>query len=140
MRAFIAAALYPLAALCIAQPFQSTSSKLAKTTFDSASCISAADAVLVANGFGQILSNFNTSFGDILIADGYTDQSDSVSTLMHSPNVVPSDVSFHPLIQSHLSIKYMGWELSEYRVGLKPHVRPWRWPIEKLSPCNHFVS
>ncbi|KAH0354552.1 hypothetical protein KCU81_g1111, partial [Aureobasidium melanogenum] len=92
MRTFIAAALYPLVALCAAQPFHSTSSKLAKTTFDSASCISAADAVLVANGFGQILSNFSTSFGDILIADGYTDQSDSVSTLMHSPNVVASDL------------------------------------------------
>lgn len=93
MRTFIAAALYPLVALCAAQTFYSTSSKLAKTTFNSASCISAADAVLVANGFGQILSNFSTSFGDILIADGYTDQSDSVSTLMHSPNVVASDVS-----------------------------------------------
>lgn len=33
------------------------------------------------------------SWGDILIADGYTDQSDSVATLMHSPNVVASDVS-----------------------------------------------
>lgn len=56
-------------------------------------CISAADAVLVADGFGQVLSNFSMSWGDILIADGYTDQSDSVATLMHSPNVVASDVS-----------------------------------------------
>ncbi|KAG9846245.1 hypothetical protein KCU98_g6158, partial [Aureobasidium melanogenum] len=92
MRAFIATVLCPLVAHCTAQPFHSTSSKLADTTSENASCISAADAVLVANGFGQILSNFSTSWGDVLIADGFTDQSDSVATLMHSPNVVASDL------------------------------------------------
>ncbi|KAG9561478.1 hypothetical protein KCU71_g7101, partial [Aureobasidium melanogenum] len=89
MRAFIATILC-LVAHCTA--FHSTSSELANTTSHSTFCISAADAVLVANGFGQILSNFSTSWGDVLIADGFTDQSDSVATLMHSPNVVASDL------------------------------------------------
>lgn len=93
MRAFLATLLCPLVAHCAAQPFNSTSSKLSNSTSNSKSCISAADAVLIADGFGQILSDSSTSFGDILIADGYTDQSDSVSTLMHSPNVIASDVS-----------------------------------------------
>lgn len=93
MRAFIATVLCPLVAHCAAQPSSRTFSKLAKTSSDNTSCISAADAVLVAEGFGQILSNFSMSWGDVLIADGYTDQSDSVATLMHSPNVVASDVS-----------------------------------------------
>ncbi|KAK6008592.1 hypothetical protein QM012_000495 [Aureobasidium pullulans] len=92
MRTFIFTFLCLLAAYCAAQPFGPTSVKLANATSDSTSCISTADAVLVANGFGQILSNFSTSWGDILIADGYTDQSDSVATLMHSPNLVASDL------------------------------------------------
>ncbi|CAD0099393.1 unnamed protein product [Aureobasidium mustum] len=92
MRVFVATVLCPLVAHCAAQPFNSTSSKLSNSTSNSTSCISAADAVLIADGFGQILSNFSTSFGDILIADGYTDQSDSVATLMHSPNVIASDL------------------------------------------------
>lgn len=91
MRTSIAAVICPLMALCAAQPFNGKSSKLSNTTA-STSCISAADAVLIADGFGQILSNLSTSFGDILIADGYVDQSDSVATLMHSPNLIASDV------------------------------------------------
>jgi hypothetical protein len=91
MRTSIATTVWPLMALCAAQPFNGKSSKPSNTTA-STSCISAADAVLIADGFGQILSNFSTSFGDNLIADGYVDQSDSVATLMHSPNLVASDV------------------------------------------------
>jgi len=92
MRASIATATFSLTALCAAQPYNITSSKLSNTTTTSTSCISTADAILIANGFGQILSNFSTSFGDTLIADGYVDQSDSVATLMHSPNLLASDV------------------------------------------------
>ncbi|CAD0109953.1 unnamed protein product [Aureobasidium uvarum] len=88
MRAFSATALCPLLAHCAAQPFNSTSSKLANTTSYETPCISSADAILIADGFGQILSNFSTSWGNILIADGYVDQSDSVATLMHSPNLL----------------------------------------------------
>ena len=91
MRASIITAICSLMALCAAKPFNGKSTKFSNTT-DSASCISAADAVLIADGFGQILSNFSTAFGDNLIADGYVDQSDSVATLMHSPNLVASDV------------------------------------------------
>jgi hypothetical protein len=90
MRASIITAIYPLLALCAAQPFDGKSSKFSNTT--SPSCISPADAILIANGFGQILSNFSMSFGDTLIADDYVDQSDSVATLMHSPNLLASDV------------------------------------------------
>lgn len=91
MRASTATAICPLVALCAAQPFSGSSSRFFNIT-DSASCISSADAVLIADGFGQILSNFSMSWGDNLIADGYVDQSDSVATLMHSPNVLASDV------------------------------------------------
>jgi hypothetical protein len=90
MRASIITVTCPLLALCAAQPFDGKSSKLSNTT--STSCISPADATLIANGFGQILSNFSMSFGDVLIADDYVDQSDSVATLMHSPNLLASDV------------------------------------------------
>ncbi|KAI4720707.1 hypothetical protein E4T48_03067 [Aureobasidium sp. EXF-10727] len=92
MRASIATALCPLLAHCAAQPFNTTSSKLANTTSNDTPCISSTDAVLIANGFGRILSNFSTSWGDTLIADGYVDQSDSVATLMHSPNLLASDL------------------------------------------------
>ncbi|THX55634.1 hypothetical protein D6D06_04800 [Aureobasidium pullulans] len=93
MRAFIATALCPLVACYTIQPFNTTS-KSPNTTISSSttSCISTADAILIANGFGQILSNFSMSFGDILIADDYVDQSDSVATLMHSPNLLASDL------------------------------------------------
>ncbi|KAI4842776.1 hypothetical protein E4T45_08911 [Aureobasidium sp. EXF-8846] len=92
MRTSIATVICPLMALgAAAQPFNGKSSKLSNTTA-STSCISTVDAVLIADGFGQILSNFSTSFGDILIADGYVDQSDSVATLMHSPNLIASDL------------------------------------------------
>ncbi|THX16723.1 hypothetical protein D6D13_01333 [Aureobasidium pullulans] len=93
MRAFIATVLCPLVACYTIQPFNTTS-KSSNTTISSSttSCISTADAILIANGFGQILSNFSMSFGDILIADGYVDQSDSVATLMHSPNLLASDL------------------------------------------------
>jgi hypothetical protein len=93
MRASITTVACSLAALCAAQPFNGKSSKFPNTTH-STSCISPADAILIANGFGQILSNFSMSFGDNLIADDYTDQSDSVATLMHSPNLLASDVRF----------------------------------------------
>jgi len=91
MRTAIATAIYSLMALCAAQPFTGKSSRFSNTT-DSTSCISTADAILIADGFGQILSNFSMSWGDNLIADGYVDQSDSVATLMHSPNLLASDV------------------------------------------------
>jgi hypothetical protein len=91
MRASIATAICPLVALCAAQPLNGSSSRFSNTT-DSTSCISSADAILIADGFGQILSNFSMSWGDSIIADGYVDQSDSVATLMHSPNVLASDV------------------------------------------------
>jgi hypothetical protein len=96
MRASITTVACSLAALCAAQPFDSKSSKFSNTTA-STSCISPADAILIANGFGQILSNFSMSFGDTLIADDYVDQSDSVATLMHSPNLLASDVRFPSL-------------------------------------------
>ncbi|THW71180.1 hypothetical protein D6D19_07398 [Aureobasidium pullulans] len=79
--------LCPLVACYTIRPFNTTLKSSNTTT----SCISTADAILIANGFGQILSNFSMSFGDILIADGYVDQSDSVATLMHSPNLLASD-------------------------------------------------
>ena len=78
-------------ALSAAQPFNSSSTRFSNST-DTISCISSADAILIADGFGQILSNFSMSWGNNLIADGYVDQSDSVATLMHSPNLLASDV------------------------------------------------
>jgi hypothetical protein len=101
MRASIATAICPLLALCAAQPFDGKSSKFSNTTH-STSCISPADAILIANGFGQILSNFSMSFGDTFIADDYVDQSDSVATLMHSPNLLASDVRFPSLFPPKL--------------------------------------
>lgn len=103
MRAFIATALCPLVACYTIQPFNTTS-KSSNTTIDTTSCISTADAILIANGFGQILSNFSMSFGDILIADDYVDQSDSVATLMHSPNLLASDVQspLSPFVFTHI--------------------------------------
>ncbi|KAI5209187.1 hypothetical protein AUEXF2481DRAFT_5138 [Aureobasidium subglaciale EXF-2481] len=93
MRTSIAAAVCPFMGLvfCTAQPFNNITSKATNNT-STTSCISPADAILIANGFGQILSNFTTSWGDVLIADDYIDQSDSVATLMHSPNVLASDL------------------------------------------------
>lgn len=63
-------------------------------TNTTSTCISHADAHLIASGFGEILSNYNETFGNKLIAEGYVDQSDSVATLIHTPNLLASNV-FH---------------------------------------------
>ena len=132
MRTSITAAFCSLMALCAAQPYNITSSKLSNTTTTTSTfCISTADAILIANGFGQILSNFSTSFGDTLIADGYVDQSDSVATLMHSPNLLASDVCL-PLFPLPFSS-----QLSTRKLMQKPHtVRQTNLHLQILLPSR----
>lgn len=55
-------------------------------------CISSADAALIATKFGLTISNYTEALAVQLLSDDFTDQSDSVNTLIHEPGLVASDV------------------------------------------------
>jgi len=52
-------------------------------------CLCDSDADVIANDFAQLISNFNTTFATEVLADDYTDQSDSVNTLIDSGTTSP---------------------------------------------------
>jgi len=52
-------------------------------------CLCDSDADVIANDFAQLISNFSQSFADQVLAPDYTDQSDSVNTLIDSGTTSP---------------------------------------------------
>jgi hypothetical protein len=52
-------------------------------------CLCDSDADVIANDFAQLISNFTTTFANEVLADDYTDQSDSVNTLIDSGTTSP---------------------------------------------------
>ncbi|KAH0368212.1 hypothetical protein KCU65_g4110, partial [Aureobasidium melanogenum] len=81
MRSFILAALVVLAA---ANPSVSPPGP---------ACISGPNASLIAMKFGMTISNYTESLAVQLFTNNFTDQSDSVLTLMHEPGLRAQDVS-----------------------------------------------
>jgi hypothetical protein len=63
-----------------------------------AACISASDASLIATSFGLTISNYTEALAVQLFTNNFTDQSDSVNTLIHEPGLQAKDVS----IQAYL--------------------------------------
>lgn len=57
-----------------------------------AACISAADASLIATSFGLTISNYTEALAVQLFTNNFTDQSDSVNTLIHEPGLKATDV------------------------------------------------
>lgn len=64
-------------------------------------CLSNADAKQIGDDFALLISAYNATFANLVLANDYTDQSDSVNTLIDSGTTGPIPVSFscqHPLI------------------------------------------
>ncbi|KAI5264533.1 hypothetical protein E4T47_08742 [Aureobasidium subglaciale] len=57
-----------------------------------ASCISDADASLIATSFGLTISNYTEALAVQLFTTNFTDQSDSVNTLIHEPGLQAQDL------------------------------------------------
>ncbi|KAG9677416.1 hypothetical protein KCU99_g1676, partial [Aureobasidium melanogenum] len=57
-----------------------------------ATCISAPDASLIATNFGMTISNYTEPLAVQLFTNNFTDQSDSVLTLMHEPGLQAQDL------------------------------------------------
>jgi len=58
-----------------------------------AACISTSDASLIATSFGLTISNYTEALAVQLFTNNFTDQSDSVNTLIHEPGLQAKDVS-----------------------------------------------
>jgi hypothetical protein len=52
-------------------------------------CLCDSDADLIANDFAQLISNYSATLADNVLAADYTDQSDSVNTLIDSATTSP---------------------------------------------------
>lgn len=52
-------------------------------------CLCDSDADQIANDFADLISNFNKTFAEQVLADDYTDQSDSVNTLIDNGGTSP---------------------------------------------------
>ncbi|CAD0088092.1 unnamed protein product [Aureobasidium vineae] len=59
-----------------------------------ATCISAPDASLIATSFGLTISNYTEALAVQLFTNNFTDQSDSVNTLIHEPGLQAQDAEF----------------------------------------------
>ena len=64
---------------------------------DDAACISTSDASLIATKFGLTISNYTEALAVQLFTNNFTDQSDSVNTLIHEPGLQAKDVSIGSL-------------------------------------------
>jgi hypothetical protein len=70
-------------------------------------CLCDSDADVIANDFAQLISNYSEDFAKKVLADDYTDQSDSVNTLIDNGTTSPIPVWESPLLtmQGYLSSK-----------------------------------
>jgi hypothetical protein len=97
MRTFVLAALVALAAAH--PPFEHPGwaskpypTNTATPSHSSVPCISAADASLIGTSFGLTISNYTEALAVQLFTNNFTDQSDSVNTLIHEPGLTAQDV------------------------------------------------
>ena len=61
-------------------------------------CLCDSDADVIANDFAQLISNYSVALAENVLASDYTDQSDSVNTLIDSGTTGPIPVCYtsHP--------------------------------------------
>jgi hypothetical protein len=64
-------------------------------------CLCDSDAEVIGNDFAQLISNYSATFANEVIASDYTDQSDSVNTLIDSGTTSPIAV-WHPSYTTRL--------------------------------------
>ena len=55
-------------------------------------CLTECDADVIANDFAQLISNYTQAFAELVLAENYLDQSDSVNTLIDSGTEAPIPV------------------------------------------------
>lgn len=55
-------------------------------------CLSNSQAEVIGDDFAQLISNYSAAFANIVLANDYTDQSDSVNTLIDSGTESPIPV------------------------------------------------
>ena len=59
-------------------------------------CLCDSDADVIGNDFAQLISNYSAAFANEVLADDYTDQSDSVNTLIDAGTTSPIPVRIFP--------------------------------------------
>jgi hypothetical protein len=73
-------------------------------------CLCDSDADVIGNDFAQLISNYSADFANKVIASDYTDQSDSVNTLIDSGTTSPSAVctlfTLQRLLSSRLIVPF----------------------------------
>ncbi|KAG9948126.1 hypothetical protein KCU85_g5181, partial [Aureobasidium melanogenum] len=98
MRTFVLAALVALAAAhppfehpgWTAPPYPNNTAT--PSHHSGVPCISAADASLIGTSFGLTISNYTEALAIQLFTNDFTDQSDSVNTLIHEPGLTAQDL------------------------------------------------
>ena len=55
-------------------------------------CLCDSDADQIGQDFADLISNFNETFANLVLAPDYTDQSDSVNTLIDNAGISPIPV------------------------------------------------
>ncbi|KAI4731181.1 hypothetical protein E4T49_00786 [Aureobasidium sp. EXF-10728] len=69
-----------------------TGQPAAPSAIPDATCISGPDASLIATSFGLTISNYTEALAVQLFTNNFTDQSDSVNTLIHEPGLQAKDL------------------------------------------------
>lgn len=60
-------------------------------------CLCRDEAEVIGNDFALLISDYNATFANLVLADDYTDQSDSVNTLIDSGTTAPIPVCELPI-------------------------------------------
>ena len=103
-------------------------------------CLCDSDADVIANDFAQLISNFSTDFANNVLADDYTDQSDSVNTLIDSGTTSPIAVWFLPSYDTRLlSSRLIVLSLARY-LDLCHQGCFHRWPKWSARRSFHYPS
>ncbi|KAK6002256.1 hypothetical protein QM012_001894 [Aureobasidium pullulans] len=92
MRSFIFAALVVLVAAHPSIPPSASPPPPLPPPPGDVPCISGPDASLIATKFGLTISNYTEALAVQLFTNNFTDQSDSVLTLMHEPGLQAQDL------------------------------------------------
>jgi hypothetical protein len=112
-------------------------------------CLCDSDADVIGNDFAQLISNYSADFANKVLANDYTDQSDSVNTLIDSGTTSPIPVCtllhYKVLLSSRLIVLSTARFLDLRHQGCFPR---WpKWPAKRsihhppdmahLRHCHH---
>lgn len=79
---------------------------LAQVHLTTAFCLTNHDANVVANNFAQLQSNFSVPLAQAILADDFTDQSDSANSLVDGGTQSPVPVRSDPCLSSLVLIAF----------------------------------